>query len=403
MDLEKLNNSYEKAKQNLENKKKAIEKLEENLQVVMEDLIIARGEKIIEQRENDWEEVKFTEQKIKDKERQIKEIQQKAEEEKEEMQMFQEKVDKIIEEIKEDPQMKQHLEQVIAKRYGRENKKIDKEVKEVEKKKEAEGKRLENIEVVETMMQEHPTMKNHMQGMLNASASIQRLEEELSQLDMVKNNDRIKVIQKEIQGANKKLENNRDAILTFSNKNKLGITKETLEAIMQNVAVNEKTGQVNVKNSLANTKNRMQRKVKNYDKEILGYHKKTANNQRAMMNLGYSLPREGREEENANIERGFSNQVMGVGTIAELEKETETEQKPKWFQFIKRFKQWLASKKMSQLPNTNSKPEAIEKEEKNEFSKSLKYQVVKDIAKQMQEEKIKEAKQQAKQTKEIEK
>ena len=56
--------------------------------------------------------------------------------------MFQEKVNKIIEEIKENPELKQHLEQVLAKRYSRKIRDINKEKQEQEKEKEKEEKKI---------------------------------------------------------------------------------------------------------------------------------------------------------------------------------------------------------------------------------------------------------------------
>jgi len=272
MDLEKLNKTYEKAKANLESKKKEIEKLEGDLKREVENIDIVKGAKIVAQRKNDTDAIKRADDAIKLHQENIKKIKEQAEDVKEEMQIFQEKVDKVVEEIKENPEMKKHLELVLAKRYSREIKKVDKEIENLTKKKEEnakkleeEDKKIENVDKVQKMVDEHPTMKNHMQGMLNASASMQKLDAELATLDMVKDKKRINEIKKEMAKESQKLETNRDALLAYATKNKLGITKETLENITNNAVVDKRTNEVSVKASLTNTKKAMQA---NKDKKI---------------------------------------------------------------------------------------------------------------------------------------
>lgn len=403
MDLEKLNRSYEKAKQSLEDKKNEIKNLEEELKEVLDDIDLAKGLKIQGQRTNDQSDIQQAEDIIKKSQERIKEIKKLAEEEKEEMQMFQEKVDKIVEEIKENPEMKEHLELVLAKRYSREIKKTDKEIEELVKKKEEntkkleeEDKKIENVDKVQKLVDEHPTMKNHMQGILNASVTIKTLNDELATLNMVKDKKRIDQIKKETTEANKKLDTNRDALLAYATKKKLGITKETIENIINNVVVDKKTNEAKIKASLSNTKKTIQankekieKENKNYDRKIAGCNKQISYNEKAINKLGYKVPE--REVETERTSTTGSNAV-GERTAGQ----SETESKPKPWQFVKRFKQWLANKKREALPDPEQ-PREEEGEEKNEFSQSLKYTVVQDIAKQMQKDTVKEVKKEEKQ------
>lgn len=404
MDLEKLNKTYEKAKTNIETKKREIEKLEKDLKTEMENIDIVKGAKIVAQRKNDTDAIKRADDAIKQHQENIKKIKEKAEDAKEEMQTFQEKVDKVVEEIKENPEMKEHLEQVLAKRYSREIKKTDKEIEELTKKKEEnakkleeEDKKIENVDKVQKLVDEHPTMKNHMQGMLNASVTIQTLNDELATLDMVNDKKRIKEIQKEMTVANKKLDTNRDALLAYASKNKLGITKETLENIANNAVVDKKTKEVNVKASLSNTKKTIQankdkiaKENKSYDKKIAGCNKQISHNEKAITKLGYRVP----EREN-ETERTAATNTTSQNTVGEEAQVSRTEDEPKPWQIIKRIKQWFANKKRDALPDPEQ-PRPAAEEEKSEFSQSLKYTVVQDIAKEMQKETVKEVKREEK-------
>lgn len=357
MDLEKLNGSYEKTKKVLEQKEKKIKALGKDIEIEVENIEIANADKIVAKRNNDVNGIQKAEKKIKDSKENIEKLKKLVEAEKEEMQMFQDKVDKIVEEIRENPEMQEHLEKVLAKRYSR-------DIRDVKVKKEKEEKKLKSLEAVQKMVDEHPTMKNHMQGMLNANATINKLNEELSKLDIVKDKDRIDDIKDQITQQTEKLDKNRDGILDFAKKKNLNITKETLDDIMKNNVIDEKTNQVKLEQTL-------NKNVKASKRQIKGYEKQISNDEKAITNLGYRTP-------------GKNGP-------------TETGDKPKWWQFIKRFNRWNENRKMQSLPDPEEK---TSKDAKGEFASSLKYKVVQDIAEQMKQENLREAKREGKPTKE---
>lgn len=385
MDLEKLNGSYERAKQNLESKKKNIQKLEEELKKAMDDMKIAEGAKVVAQRKNDENDIKRADDEIKNIKARIEKIKKDAELEKEELQMFQDKINAVTKEIRENPEMKEHLEGVMAKRYIRQIRDINKDKKEQEKVKKEEENKLERYNEVQKLINEHSSMKNHMQGMLGANYAIQKLNDELSKLDPIKDKARIDQIKQEAQNENKRLTQNRDAILTYANKNKLKITKETLEEIMNNSVIDKKADRVNLQATLNATKGKSEKQIKDCDKKIAKCDKQISMNEKAIAKIGYTIeePEEKKDEEKQDEEE----QVEKAG------KATKTENKLKWWQFGKRFKQWNESRKMKSLPDAK---EADSKEEKSEFASSLKYKVVQDIAKQMQNENLKAVKKEEK-------
>ena len=212
MDLEKLNASYVRAKQNLESKKKNIEKFEEELKKAMDDMKVAEGAKVVAQRKNDTDDIKRADEEIKNIKARIEKIKKEAELEKEELQMFQDKINDVTREIRENPEMKEHLEGVMAKRYTRQIRDINKDKKEQEKVKQAEEKKLESYNEVQKLINEHSSMKNHMQGMLGANYAIQKLNDELSKLDPIKDKARIDQIKQETQNESKRLTQKREAI-----------------------------------------------------------------------------------------------------------------------------------------------------------------------------------------------
>lgn len=391
MDLKQINSTYETAKKNLESRKKQIESLEKDIKTELDNIAIANAEKIKAQRKGNTSVVNKAEQYIKKHQDNIGKLKEQAQKMQSEMDMFQGKVDKVVEKIKEDPEMKKHLDEVLAKRYSREIKKIEQQKEETLKKKEEntkkledEDKKLKSIDNVQKMIDAHPAMQNHMQGMLNASASIDRLNSELSTLSLPKDKTRINTINKEMQDANQKLDKNKKAILDYANKNKLGITEATLDGIMKNIAVNSK-GEANIKASLNNAKNEVQankdaiaRQNKKYARELIGYDKQLAHNENAITMLGYKIP--GRTDR--------AETEPGEGTA---EPTANGGEKLKFWHFIKRFKQWRENRKTRALPEVGELKE-IGEEKDNAFINSMKYGVVKDVADKMQKENLKKAK-----------
>ena len=370
MDLEKMNGSYERAKQNLKVKKQNIKKIEEEIKKAEGDIKIAEAVKEVAQRQNIDKDVKDAEKAIKDKKMRIEELKKDIELEKEELLMFKEKTDKVIEELRENPELQAHLDQVLAKRYSRKIRDIDNEKQKQEKEQEKEEKKLEGYKDVQKLIDEHASMRNHMQGMLNASYKVEKLNAELAKLDPAKDTARIKQVEQEIATENKRLNQNRDAILKYSNKNKLKITEETLKEIASNSVIDKKNNRVNIKATLNASNNKAKENIKDINKKIKNADKQISINERAIKNLGFRVP-ERKKEENKDGKDGKD----GKGKL-------------KWWQFVKKFKRWNENRKVKKLPA----PEDKEINQKNEFFSSLKYDVVKDITKQMQQESYKEAK-----------
>ena len=370
MDLEKMNGSYERAKQNLKVKKQNIKKIEEEIKKAEGDIKIAEAVKEVAQRQNIDKDVKDAEKAIKDKKMRIEELKKDIELEKEELLMFKEKTDKVIEELRENPELQAHLDQVLAKRYSRKIRDIDNEKQKQEKEQEKEEKKLEGYKDVQKLIDEHASMRNHMQGMLNASYKVEKLNAELAKLDPAKDTARIKQVEQEIATENKRLYQNRDAILKYSNKNKLKITEETLKEIASNSVIDKKNNRVNIKATLNASNNKAKENIKDINKKIKNADKQISINERAIKNLGFRVP-ERKKEENKDGKDGKD----GKGKL-------------KWWQFVKKFKRWNENRKVKKLPA----PEDKEINQKNEFFSSLKYDVVKDITKQMQQESYKEAK-----------
>lgn len=382
MDLEKLNRSYERAKQNLKNAEERMEELKKEITTARENLKKAEALKIKQQKKGDSDGIKRAEEKIKKEKEKIEKIKEEALLIKEDFEVFQEKIDKVISEIRENPEMQEHLEQVLAKRYSRDIRDVvNKKIKNEENKKEQEEKKIESYDELKKLIVEHKSMENYLTGMLSANHAIENLNEKLAKLDPIKDKDEINKVTDELNKENDRLKKNKDAILKYASKKKIKITEETLSDVMKNTVIDKKTNKVNAKASIDNTKKESESIIKKCDKQILKYNKDISRKEKAIENLGYRVPEKIKEVVRTN------------GKDGNTDIEKETEEKPKWWQFIKRFNMWRENRNVQSLPNPEEKSS---KNEKNEFAASLKYQVVKDIAEQMKIEKLREVKQQEK-------
>lgn len=153
--------------------------------------------------------------------------------------------------------------------------------------------------------------------------------------------------------------------------------------------------------TLKNTRNKTEEQIKNYDKQISRYSKQIISsdkqierNKKAITKLGYRTPEENREQEQSKNEEGnIETQII----------EDEEEKSIVWQLFKNigkignKLKQWWDKKrKTPALPDPEEKTTNVGK---NEFAQSLKYQVVRDITKEMKLEKLREVKQEEKREK----
>ncbi len=189
---------------------------------------------------------------------------------------------------------------------------------------------------------------------------------------------------------------------------------------MRNMVYDKDKKQVDINASINKTKNgieenkkKLEKEIKSYDKKIKGYNKQIINNEKAIESIGYEAVNEEEEiEEQEDLEENQAGNIEiedlyeeenKIRNVKKEEKQVvKAEKKPKWFQFIKRFKNWRANRKMAskkkEEKKINIQPKDIKKEEpkengaKSDFTQSLKYQVVRDIAQQMQKEKLEEIK-----------
>lgn len=364
MDLEKLNGEYLKLKQDIEIKKGVIVAYEHRVQDLTLDKIIWTGKKAEARKNSDHDAEKTAQDELNKIDEEIKQLQESVEQEKETIKEFQGKIDAKITEIKENPEMKKHLDTVLKKKYERKLAKVEKEKAELIDKK-------DKVEQIKQLTTEHPALANNLKGMISAYKTAENLKKELKSLEYSAENGIIaytdptranEIKTNLLPDAESKMETNKTHFMDYIQKNKLDITEKDVNELVEKGAVN-KDGKVDLETTFVKRTSGLNRQIKGLDKSINDYT--------------YAMG--GAEKRQQSPEQQGSAQ--------------EQEEKPKWFQFIKRFKAWRERRNQQELPEGTPKGQAKkESGSKNEFADSLKYDIMKDVTKQMQQEKLKAAK-----------
>ena len=364
MDLEKLNGEYLKLKQDIEIKKGVIVAYEHRVQDLTLDKIIWTGKKAEARKNSDHDAEKTEQDELNKIDEEIKQLQESVEQEKETIKEFQGKIDAKITEIKENPEMKKHLDTVLKKKYERKLAKVEKEKAELIDKK-------DKVEQIKQLTTEHPALANNLKGMISAYKTAENLKKELKSLEYSAGNGIIaytdptranEIKTNLLPDAESKMETNKTHFMDYIQKNKLDITEKDVNELVEKGAVN-KDGKVDLETTFVKRTSGLNRQIKGLDKSINDYT--------------YAMG--GAEKRQQSPEQQGSAQ--------------EQEEKPKWFQFIKRFKAWRERRNQQELPEGTPKGQAKkESGSKNEFADSLKYDIMKDVTKQMQQEKLKAAK-----------
>ena len=385
MDLAKINKEYTKLKNDLDKMEKEIEALDKRANDLADDKILAKGYLIQAQRMGSKADENKAKADIKKIDDELKSIAEDAANKKEEVKKLKDKIEEKVKEIKEDPKMKKHLGIVLAKQYSRKLSNLEKEKEELNQKK-------EKLTELNDLVEKHPTLGNNLIGVIGSVNKIKELEKELQDMTIEKAPGVIdykdparadEILNTLIPQYKAKLDANKSNLMSYISRNNLKITEQDISEIAENGVIDGK-GNVDLKATMSKNMASVNRQVKGLDKSIANY--KSAYN---------SLDAEYRQA--IPLQRQQPQGQPSQGQPAQGQPSQDGEEKPKWYQFIKRFKNWNEKRKQKALPDGSTAPSSSAKaKEDNEFRDSLKYEIVSDLVDKMNKDNVKEAKKQAK-------
>ncbi len=372
MDLESLNKEYVQLKNELGNVSKDILALETKANNLATDKIIWNGKLAESKKIGNVANEKIAQTELKRIDDELKVVQDETIKKKDAMKRLQIKVNIRMDEIKENPEMKQHLNEVMQKKYSRKISKLEKEKDETIEKRD----RLKNLRQLVT---EHPSLRNNLKGVLGAQKEITDLKKELDDMKIkvgtglvsYKNPNRAnEIINTLLPQAKSKMLNNKTSLMAYISKNKLNITEKDIEELAERGLSIDSKGKIDINTTMDKNIGTLNRQIKGYDKSI-------KNHQIALDSI---------EKE----EQSLTNESSSIST----------QNKQKWYQvLVQRVKNWYEGKSRQALPEPKipkQTPEVVKNNENNSFRESLKFDVVKDTVDKEVSENLKQAKEKRK-------
>ena len=238
---------------------------------------------------------------------------------------------------------------------------------------------------------------------MNSTLEIDKLKKQIDDLKKANPIDTKKIadLTTQISQLEVKITKNKDLLMGIRG---LDFKDEDLKELLDNGIVVNKNGKIDLAATLNNRRAQLNRQVKKYTKSI-------AEHEKALETLGRSTSEQTSSEpgqhqsptritrtepaQDSNSEQSHETENSSEPAQEEEEQEaSEQEEKPKWYQFVKRFKMWNEKRKQKALPEAEQ-PEAPTPENntqpKNNFKNALKYDIVKDLYKQADKQALKDA------------
>lgn len=273
-------------------------------------------------------------------------------------------IDQHFEDISKDPELKAHLEKVVGTKFSRALLRNQKE-------KEARLNENATLSKITEAAKQDPNVMYMLKDLEKHLNDVKKLNAIIS--DPSKTPAEISQAQVDLVTANTSVEQSRSEIARYF---KGSISREVIDKIT--------------------SYEDLEKNIKANNKYIAGIDKQNANYETALYNIGYLSPLDSR----------LANKNLTVKDFPIRDSDNNLPAtQPKWYQFIKRFKNWVNRRRteresMEQEPEEeNSNPSTTSSkasDKKTSFRDSMKYEVIRDYEKQFEENLLRNAKQQNK-------
>lgn len=296
-------------------------------------------------------------------------------------------IDQHFEDISKDPELKAHLEKVVGTKFSRALLRNQKE-------KEARLNENATLSKITEAAKQDPNVMYMLKDLEKHLNDVKKLNAIIS--DPSKTPAEISQAQVDLVTANTSVEQSRSEIARYF---KGSISREVIDKIT--------------------SYEDLEKNIKANNKYIAGIDKQNANYETALYNIGYLSPLDSRLANKNLTVKDFpirdSESTLGTinqpaNTSRRLQSsaringdEEEQEQgnnlpatQPKWYQFIKRFKNWVNRRRTEEENSNPSTTSSKASDKKTSFRDSMKYEVIRDYEKQFEENLLRNAKQQNK-------
>ena len=426
MDLEELNIEYNWLKERLKLANENVKDLKAKFNRENDAMLIHIGneayfrQKAYEEKDK-YEEHKESEKSEHDEVIKIKKnieiIEKEAKKQEAEVKKLQAKINEKIAELRQNPNMKEYMDEVLEKRYARKVKALNKEKdKEIEDSKEAKKpleEKKNKIYQIQALLAKHPSVANNIKGMANAKLEIAKFKDELYKIKDRKS-PRAEELRKLINDQKKKSDKNQDLLEKVLSKTTPRIMVEDVLIQLGNTVIRSNDGSLDIykmyNKELKETESKITEIDRKTNKRIKQIDKNIKRNTIALEEVKEANKNKSQTDNKENKVKGIIRNVTKTSREEKKKQKEEEKERVKkekeergigFWNFGKRLSFFWERRQQKKLNPPQVSNEVEEKDnEKAEFFKSLRYDVVKDVMNKEQSDRLRSSNQKQKSEKE---
>lgn len=312
--------------------KETLNNAEKSLQLLQLDLSRANIN-------NDVNEAKKVNEEIAKVKSEIIKIQVKAKAKKNNLDYLKDSLNEKIQELMNDPEIKQYLEYIVRSQQERTIKRAKNGLEQV-------GAKRNKLKNLQELTSKHSSLQNNLRGMIFATSQLNKFEAELRNPALTP--DQKNDIENKILATKSKFDFNKDALFAYANKNNVDIELSDLDGLLNQKVKMDKSGHVDLSFAFGKEFDNLNSQENQFNKDI-------ANAERYSSRLGFEPQK--------------SQPKLGLFARAK-----------NWFVNTFRRSKQLPAPEQAQPEQTQPKSNAH-----SDYVNSLKYDVMRDLAANIKE------------------
>lgn len=326
---------------------------------------------------NDKDEARAIKEEITKLKAEIAKIQVQAKVKKEKMDYLKESLNEKIQELMEDPEIKQHLEYIIRSQKERAIKKARNGIEK------SQAKRSK-LRTLQDEALKHTSLQNNLRGMIYATSQLNKLETALKNPSLT--HDQRVDIEDKINATKAKFEFNKDALFAYVTKNNMDIELSDLSGLLNQKPKMDKNGHVDLTLAFNKEFDDLKAQENQFNKEIAMAEKYTTRLGVAPQRVEQTVE----DFEPVDLDSAQNDPARSEEIRRQLEnaRNPQPEVKLGIFARLKNFfaNRFGKNKQQKQLPEPEQQVDQPVSNPHDDYVNSLKYDVMRDLADKYQRE-----------------
>ena len=375
--LSNVNEEYKMLKVEIAESKTEYIKVKDRLDTVSKDLKILELDLSKASLMNDKDGARAIKEEITKVKAEIAKIQVQAKVKKEKMDYLKESLNEKIQELMENPEIKQHLEYIIRSQKERAIKKARNGIEK------SQAKRSK-LRTLQDEALKHTSLQNNLRGMIYATSQLNKLETALKNPSLTP--DQRVDIEDKINATKAKFEFNKDALFAYVKKNNMDIELSDLSGLLNQKPKMDKNGHVDLTLAFNKEFDDLKAQENQFNKEIAMAEKYTTRLGVAPQRVEQTVE----DFEPVDLDSAQNDPARSEEIRRQLEnaRNPQPEVKLGIFARLKNFfaNRFGKNKQQKQLPEPEQQVDQPVSNPHDDYVNSLKYDVMRDLADKYQRE-----------------